>query len=519
MQVGGASGINAGVNAITLANFANDFVGSVVLTGGTVQLTDANALTVSQNASGLSTLTAGGNLLINAGAAAGLTTVTSGTTVFGGAINVTGDLAVTSAGAVSQAGPLTVTGNSSINAGTATVTLNNANNDFTGPLSITGGTTQVTDNNALTLGTLNTGALTVTSTGALNLGQGTVGGALTAKSNNNAITQTGALVINGTSDINAGNAPITLNNANNDFFGAVSVAGSTVQIADKNTLPLGSLSAGSLSVAAVNSIVQDALNTGGNFTLPSGTLTINPGGSLTTVAANIAAGALLATGGSFTATGPVTVGGILKGSATGPIVAMGQPVNVSSGGTLDLNGGSVTATAVNNQGLLKGVGNINGNVFNDGTFSPGASPGLVNIMGNYVQGSTGLLNIEIGGTTPGTGFDKLAITGNATLNGVLAIIQSGGFVPAVNDGFRFLTTGGTISGTFSTILVPAAFAGMSLTYQSQLTDALASPIAPGAPASVTNQLIAATQQPILLLEEKKILTEEEKKQLGPSCVP
>ena len=489
LVVTGNANINAGPNPITLTNSGNDFQGPLSLSNSganNVAVTDANALVV------------------------GVWSLGTGTLI----VNTNG--AVTESGLITQAAGA---GAASFNAA-GPITLTNANNDFTGPLSLTGAATQVTDKNALTLGTLNTGALTVTSTGALNLGQGTVGGALIAKSNNNAITQTGALTVSGISDINAGNAPITLTNANNDFVGAVSVAGSTVQIADKNSLSLGNLAAGSLALSATNSVLQGALNTSGNFTLPSGTLTINPGGSLTTVAANIASGATLATGGSFTATGPVTVGGILKGSATGPIVASGQPVNVISGGTLDLNGGSITASAINNQGLLKGVGTINSNVFNDGTFSPGASPGLVNIVGNYVQGPTGLLNIEIGGTTPGTGFDKLDITGNATLNGVLTIVPFGNFVATPADSYRFLTTGGTISGTFSTIVVPTAFAGFSLNYQSQFTDALASPFTSSTPGAATNQLIAATKQNILVVEEdKKILTEEEKKKLGPTCAP
>lgn len=134
----------------------------------------------------------------------------------------------------------------------------------------------------------------------------------------------------------------------------------------------------------------------------------------------------------------------------------------------------------------------------------------MNIVGNFVQGPTGLLNIEIGGATPGTGFDKVAVTGNATLNGVLAVAQFGNFVPASTDGFRFLTTGGTINGTFSTILVPAAFAGMSFSYQSQFADALASTQISSAPQSSTNMLIAATQ-PIVIYEEKEVFTEEQKK--------
>ncbi len=562
--VGGTTNINAGANPITLTNAGNDFTGAATFTGGIVQVTDSNALSAILAASGASTLSAGGNLSI-AGSTAALTTTSGGAVSQTGALIVTGNtninaganaitlnntgndfqgplsltnsganniaitdanalilgawnigtgtLDVTTNGAITQSGTITQAagaGPATIDAGSGTITLNASNNDFTGPLRLNGGVTQITDKNALTLSTLNTGALTVTSTGALNLGQGAVGGALTAKSNNNAITQSGALTVAGTSDINAGSNTITLNNASNDFTGALSASGGTVQITDMNTLLLGSLNATTLTLASVNTNLQGTLSTLSNFNLPSGIFTINPGGALTTGAASIAAGATLATGGSFTATGPITVGGILQGSPTGPITATGQTVTVTSGGLLNLNGGSITATTLANQGLLKGIGTINANVNNDGTMSPGASPGLMNIAGNFVQGPTGLLNIEIGGVIPGTGFDKVAVTGNATLNGVLAIAQFGNFVPASTDGFRFLTTGGTINGTFSTILVPAAFAGMSFSYQSQFTDALASAQISSAPQSSTNMLIAATQ-PIVIYEEKEAFTEEQKK--------
>src|SRR3546814_19645650 len=75
---------------------------------------------------------------------------------------------------------------SDLNAGTGTITLAQANNDFTGAVNLSGGATQITDMNALTLGTLSTGALTATSPGALNLGTGRVGGNLVATSNNGA---------------------------------------------------------------------------------------------------------------------------------------------------------------------------------------------------------------------------------------------------------------------------------------------------------------------------------------------
>ena len=49
-------------------------------------------------------------------------------------------------------------------------------------------------------------------------------------------------------------------------------------------------------------------------------------------------------------------------------------------------------------GLLKGSGKLSGAVQNAGTVAPGNSPGLLTIDGLFTQTSTGLLQIEIGGT-------------------------------------------------------------------------------------------------------------------------
>jgi len=50
-----------------------------------------------------------------------------------------------------------------------------------------------------------------------------------------------------------------------------------------------------------------------------------------------------------------------------------------------------------NHGIIKGNGTISGSITNDGTISPGLSPGKITISGNYAQGSTGVLNMQIGG--------------------------------------------------------------------------------------------------------------------------
>ncbi len=41
--------------------------------------------------------------------------------------------------------------------------------------------------------------------------------------------------------------------------------------------------------------------------------------------------------------------------------------------------------------------------------SPGFSPGALAITGSYTQGAGGSLPIEIGGTTPGSGYDQLNV--------------------------------------------------------------------------------------------------------------
>ena len=56
-------------------------------------------------------------------------------------------------------------------------------------------------------------------------------------------------------------------------------------------------------------------------------------------------------------------------------------------------------------------------------------------------------------TTPD--FDQLLVSGNASLAGTLAVTLLGGFLPQRLDTFRFLTTGGLISGDFGTKTLPA----------------------------------------------------------------
>jgi hypothetical protein len=110
-----------------------------------------------------------------------------------------------------------------------------------------------------------------------------------------------------------------------------------------------------------------------------------------------------------------------------------------SGGVTNLGGGTLVAPNVNLQaGLLAGNGSITGNLFNGGVVAPGFSAGSISVSGNYTQGAAGTLQMQIGGTTPGTGFDQLSVGDTAQLNGTLAVSLINGFVPAAGDSFALL---------------------------------------------------------------------------------
>jgi hypothetical protein len=109
---------------------------------------------------------------------------------------------------------------------------------------------------------------------------------------------------------------------------------------------------------------------------------------------------------------------------------------------------------------LTGTGSITGNLESEGTVSPGTSPGTITVEGNYTQAETGVLEIELGGTVPDTGYDQLAVTGLATLGGTLKVSLVAPFAPALGQTFDILTYGSR-SGEFVTLDLPALGAGLA----------------------------------------------------------
>ena len=160
--------------------------------------------------------------------------------------------------------------------------------------------------------------------------------------------------------------------------------------------------------------------------------------------------ASLASGSGLTLTGG-TLNLLETSSFSGrPLTLAGG--TLGGGGTVSLSG---TTLDILTGGVLTGSRTIIGDVNNlAGIVMPGASPGTLTINGNYVQGSAGTLAAELGGSTAGTQYDQLIVTGTASLGGALDVTLVNGFLPVDGETFTVVQAG-TISGTFATSSLPA----------------------------------------------------------------
>jgi T5SS/PEP-CTERM-associated repeat protein len=170
--------------------------------------------------------------------------------------------------------------------------------------------------------------------------------------------------------------------------------------------------------------------------------------------------------GSYAVTGSTTVGSSTASGTTTPVTfqpgssatELGRLVTINTYGTLTLNTGktvtlhdltvwgNLTGTdKVIIDGQVTGRGSIQAEVINAGTFSPGASPGTLQVKGNYTQDPAASLKVEIAapgsvGTKYVQRFDVLNVTGAAHLAGTLDLSMLDGAVPANGESFRILTT-------------------------------------------------------------------------------
>jgi hypothetical protein len=125
-------------------------------------------------------------------------------------------------------------------------------------------------------------------------------------------------------------------------------------------------------------------------------------------------------------------------------------------GTTRLSGGTLASATplMINGGTLKGSGTVQGDVSNSGIVAPGPAAATLQIAGAYTQTVDGTLSVELGGAAAAQ-FDRLEVSGSATLAGALDVSLLDGFQPALGQQFEVMTFASR-SGTIPT------FAGLDV---------------------------------------------------------
>ncbi|QEG33361.1 hypothetical protein [Bythopirellula goksoeyrii] len=114
----------------------------------------------------------------------------------------------------------------------------------------------------------------------------------------------------------------------------------------------------------------------------------------------------------------------------------------TSGGSIDLDGVVQAASLTIDTGtVLTGSGQFAGILQNNAMVSPGNSPGVLEVLGDYSQSTTAMLGIEVAGTLTGVDFDQLLVSETATLEGILDVSLLGGYALEAGQEFTVLSAG------------------------------------------------------------------------------
>ena len=124
--------------------------------------------------------------------------------------------------------------------------------------------------------------------------------------------------------------------------------------------------------------------------------------------------------------------------AQGGFVEAASEIVVHKRGRIELHDAATSSSVLDLVGgALLGQGTINVSdslgVSNDGLISPGLHLGSISILGNYRQRASGILDIEVGGTSSIHQYDRLIVTGAVTLDGQLNVTMDPAYSPTAGS--------------------------------------------------------------------------------------
>ena len=303
LTVGGTSNLSSSLGDIVLTDPNNTFGGLVTAAANEIGLTASGNLSTQLTAIGDANVTASGNLAV-AGTALNLTTSSGGATSFG-VTTLTGGLTTTSVGDITQTGAIITGAASSITSTTGDITLTNPGNRFSGATSLTATVGDITFG-----GTVN-GNLSTNAGGATTFAATTVNGNLGVLSGGD-ITQTGPLIVTGTSSLVSTIGDIVLTNPANRFGGQVTASGGDISLTATGNLNVDFTASGVTNLSNTGNLTVTGTGVDlnvttlgnaavGNLAL-SGNLNMNVQGS-----ASIITGASATVGGTATLVSPLSV--------------------------------------------------------------------------------------------------------------------------------------------------------------------------------------------------------------------
>jgi hypothetical protein len=197
-------------------------------------------------------------------------------------------------------------------------------------------------------------------------------------------------------------------------------------------------------------------NVTGTTSVTGGTVNFQGGTAITLSTLTLQAGTVTVQSGKLSLSGDYT--------QTGGSTIVGANTTLTSEGTVNILGGMFSGAGivngnVNNAGTFFGTLQIYGNVVNSGTLNPGGTGagGILTINGTYTQTATGILTIEIGGTSPGIDYDQLVVKGTASLGGTLNVVLISPFSPPPGSQYQILTFAKSGSTTFDTTNIAPGF--------------------------------------------------------------
>lgn len=351
---------------------------------------------------------------------------------------------VTISGAINGTGGLIKTG-----AGTLTLSGTNIYQDTTtitnGTLSVTGDANLGNSNDAIIF---NGGNLTVT-------GAGTIDNTVTLTSN----------------------ATIT-NSADVTLSGVISSTGNLTK-AGANTLTLSGVN----TYTGTTTVTDGTLSVSADNRLGTGGLTLNGGNFTVTGATTIDNAVTLSSNATITNSANATLSGVISGAnnltKAGASTLTLTGTNTYTGtttvnaGTLSVNGalnGGGTLTVASG-GTLAGSGSITGDVTvaSGGALTPGNSPGTLS-TGNLTLSAGSTTTFELNGTTAGTQYDQIDVTGTVNVTGA-TLSTSVGFTPANGNTFTLIDNDGAdaVTGTFTGLAEGSSFTSGGRTFQISYT--------------------------------------------------